>query len=206
MADEQTPAAPEDPNQDAPADLRTLRAIAHPLRAELLEAIRLHGPLTATQAAARVDDTPSNCSFHLRTLAAAGLIEQAESGDARSRPWRTVHRRLILDPGKSVASRTAFSTAVSLMQSQSQQGLMHWTATSEEAPPEWQEASFSNLLTIRMTAAELADVQARIKDLLGPYLTDTQRREVDPTGARVPVRLSLYAYPSLPDPLDPPHT
>lgn len=34
----------------------------------------------------------ASCSFHLRTLAKHGFITRAESGDAKSRPWRVASR------------------------------------------------------------------------------------------------------------------
>ena len=65
-----------------------MRALAHPLRMELLEALVLDGPATATELAKRLDDTPSNCSWHLRKLAEFGFVEEAPGGAGRNRPWR----------------------------------------------------------------------------------------------------------------------
>ena len=54
----------------------SLRAYAHPLRLRLIGLLRAEGPMTATQAAARLGDTVPNCSFHLRQLAKYGLAER----------------------------------------------------------------------------------------------------------------------------------
>ena len=54
-------------------DARTLRALAHPLRVELMDQLTFRGPLTATQCAELVGESPSSCSFHLRTLAKYGF-------------------------------------------------------------------------------------------------------------------------------------
>jgi DNA-binding transcriptional ArsR family regulator len=51
------------------SDPRTMRALAHPVRLALLEALRREGPLTATSAAELLDDSPGNMSWHLQTLA-----------------------------------------------------------------------------------------------------------------------------------------
>src|SRR5918999_480659 len=69
-------------------DPRALRAVAHPVRLELVGLLRREGPLTATQAAARLGESPSSCSFHLRQLAKHGLVEDAGGGRRRERPWR----------------------------------------------------------------------------------------------------------------------
>src|SRR5207247_1324602 len=67
-----------------------LRALSHPTRLALLEALDLNGPLTATEAGELVGESPSSCSFHLRTLARYGYVEGAEGGRGRQRPWKTV--------------------------------------------------------------------------------------------------------------------
>src|SRR5262245_35651030 len=69
-------------------DPRALRAVAHPIRLELLGLLRRSGPLTATEAAARIGESPASCSFHLRQLAKYGLVEEAGGGRGRQRPWR----------------------------------------------------------------------------------------------------------------------
>lgn len=187
-------------DEETLADTRTLRAMAHPLRAALLDAIRTYGPLTATEAAAQVDDTPSNCSFHLRTLAAAGLIEQAPSDDGRRKPWRAVRLRLVLEPGTTVESRSAFQVAADLLHRRAQQGLSEWSERRAEAPQEWQDASFSSLLNLRLSAAELAAVQAAVNTVLAPYVQEQVARDADPSGHFVPVRMSFFAYPILSPP------
>src|SRR3954469_22531467 len=69
-------------------DARSLRGYAHPLRLRLIGLLRSEGPMTATPAAARLDDNVPNCSFHLRQLAKYGLAERAPAADGRERPWR----------------------------------------------------------------------------------------------------------------------
>ena len=69
-------------------DPRALRAVAHPTRLKLLALLRRVGPLTATQAGHRINESPAGCSFHLRQLAKWGLVEEAGGGRGRARPWR----------------------------------------------------------------------------------------------------------------------
>src|SRR6202034_3969611 len=89
------PTAGHDPKaQEAPVgrrvitDPRTMRALAHPIRIALLEALGREGELTASRAAEMFDESPGNMSWHLQTLAKYGYIEEAGSGKGRSRPWR----------------------------------------------------------------------------------------------------------------------
>jgi len=69
-------------------DAPTLRALAHPIRLALLEALSRREPLDATEAAEMIGETPSACSFHFRMLAKYGLVEDAGGGTGRRRPWR----------------------------------------------------------------------------------------------------------------------
>ncbi len=72
------------------ADAQTLRALAHPARLALIDALVVHGSLTATEASELIGESPSNYSFHLRQLGRFGLIEPAPSTDARNRRWQVV--------------------------------------------------------------------------------------------------------------------
>ena len=72
-------------------DPKAMRALAHPLRWALLEALGHAGTLTATQASEMLDESPANCAFHLRTLAKYGFVEEAGGGKGRERPWRQVY-------------------------------------------------------------------------------------------------------------------
>src|SRR3954452_7548751 len=69
-------------------DPKAMRALAHPIRLQLLEELADAGQLTATEAAERLGESPSNVSFHLRQLAKYGYVVEAEGGTGRRRPWK----------------------------------------------------------------------------------------------------------------------
>ena len=75
-------------------DPKAMRALAHPLRWALLEALAHAGTLTATQASEMLGESPANCAFHLRTLAKYGFVEEAGGGKGRERPWRRAYGRM----------------------------------------------------------------------------------------------------------------
>src|SRR5688500_6844050 len=80
-------------------DTRSLRALAHPVRVRLLTLLREDGGSTATKLAERLQLNSGATSYHLRQLAAAGLVEEdADRGNARERWWRSVHRGTNSDP------------------------------------------------------------------------------------------------------------
>src|SRR3954453_23158674 len=71
-------------------DPKAMRALAHPVRIALLEALTIHAQLTATEAGELVGESPANTSFHLRQLAKYGYVEEAEGGTGRPRPSKRV--------------------------------------------------------------------------------------------------------------------
>src|SRR3984957_17015156 len=88
---ELSPAAAGSPgNPLSLTDPRVMRALAHPARIEIWSHVLLEGPATATECAAVAGLSPSACSYHLRTLAKYGFVEEdpGHSADGRERPWR----------------------------------------------------------------------------------------------------------------------
>lgn len=90
-------ATPQHPHADQDTvvlDAKGLRALAHPIRVQLVGLLRKHGPSTATRLAERLDVNSGTASYHLRQLEGAGLVEEdTERGNARERWWRSVHSR-----------------------------------------------------------------------------------------------------------------
>jgi predicted transcriptional regulator len=92
QADRGDPKQDGDPREEGRrlnlTDPKAIRALAHPVRWTLLEALGQAGTLTATQASEMLGESPANCAFHLRTLAKYGFVEEAGGGRGRERPWR----------------------------------------------------------------------------------------------------------------------
>ena len=79
-------------------DPRALRALAHPARQRLITELFSGEVLTATEAAALVDLTPSATSYHLRALEKWGVVERDTSSDGRERPWRSTATTISILP------------------------------------------------------------------------------------------------------------
>lgn len=67
-----------------------LKGLAHPLRLQLLAALRQDGPATATLLAQRFNESTGATSYHLRQLARHGFIEPdiAHAAGGRERWWK----------------------------------------------------------------------------------------------------------------------
>lgn len=172
-------------------DPRTMRALAHPLRLDLIEALTVLGPSTAAACARHLGSTQALCSFHLRQLAKYGFVEQAaDSGDRRERPWR------LTDIEQSWSHENAEHLDRVFLQREADK-MLGWVDRSKTEPENWQKAAFAGGATLPVTAEELADIATKLRAVLAPYvdrLTDHERR---PAGARS-VRIMLAGTPQHP--------
>ncbi|MGI8869710.1 MAG: helix-turn-helix domain-containing protein [Mycobacteriales bacterium] len=92
------PIAP-DPDRDLILDATSLRALSHPVRLRLLGRLRESGPSTATRLATLMGLNTGATSYHLRQLAAYGMVvEDTERGSARERWWKAANRNTFFDP------------------------------------------------------------------------------------------------------------
>jgi predicted transcriptional regulator len=189
-------------DQDSPrsvrlTDPRALRAYAHPTRMALVALLRRDGPQTATQAARAIGESVASCSFHLRQMAKYGLVEQAEGGRGREKPWRATAMLTDWDPSPPdpVAAGAAQALQLALAEQYFELTARWLTAQSAE-PAEWRDAAEFGDSLLHLTAAELRELGSKVHDLLQPYqdrLEDTSRR---PAGSR-PVAFLHLAFPAL---------
>ena len=176
-------------------DARALRALAHPTRLKLVGLLRLHGPLTATQAARELGETPQRCTFHLGQLAKYGLVEEAGGGRGRERPWRAT---AFFTSWPNVMTEQEAATAGQLLEAvvaeQHFEDVMGWIERKDQEPQEWQQAAQLNDVALYLTAAELEEMGSAIWSLFEPYLARAESAELRPEGARTVTVLSL-AFP-----------
>ena len=176
-------------------DPRALRAMAHPTRLELIGLLRRGGPLTATQAGQRIGQSPASCSFHLRQLAKYGLVEEAGGGRGRERPWQaTAIGTEWPVAGGSEEARAAGAMLSRVVIERYFETAIEWLERQPTEPKEWVEAAFFGDMLVEMTAEELREVEAKLRELVEPFL----RRLEDPSpptlGTR-PVSIIGLAFP-----------
>jgi DNA-binding transcriptional ArsR family regulator len=175
-------------------DPEVLEALAHPVRLDVLNYLMSAGPATASTCARAVGDSPSNCSYHLRTLARHGLVEPAASRDGRERPWQATITGFDVDPdadpespeGRGSAALMAASVALE------QRSLRDYLSHRDAVPAEWRAADQWSSYTLRLTPTELRQLAAQLDALIRPLIAAT--RESSPADAEL-VQLGLYAFP-----------
>ncbi|MDW5328089.1 winged helix-turn-helix domain-containing protein [Plantactinospora sp. KLBMP9567] len=179
-------------------DPRALRGYAHPLRMALVGLLRREGPLTATQAAERLDESVPSCSYHLRQLAKYGLAERVEGSDARERPWRATALNTSWD---DTSDDPALLAAVNELHSvilnhYFERARAHLAQRASE-PADWRAVLGFGDALVHVTQAELAELTRRIEALFAEYderLTDPSTR---PEGSR-PVGIIQLMVPTEP--------
>ena len=176
-------------------DPRALRAVAHPVRLALVGLLRHEGPLTATEAAARLGESPASCSFHLRQLAKYGFVEEAGGGRGRRRPWRATAMftswPAFSDEPELAAATELLTTVIA---ERYLENLVSWLAAKPEEPREWQAAELVGDAGIFVTAEELQALGKSVEALVAPYLERTTKPELRPGDARLVTFINL-AFP-----------
>ncbi len=170
-----------------------LDALAHPVRLDVLGYLMSAGPATASQCARAVGDTPSNCSYHLRVLAAHGLVEPDDSGDGRSRPWRSTLTGFSIgthDPDSAAGVARMLAASVELDHHLARDYLRG----HEIVPEHWRKVDSHASYCLALSPDELVDVIRRIDDVVRPYIQATR---TDAPAEAEHVHLSFTAFPRL---------
>jgi DNA-binding transcriptional ArsR family regulator len=169
------PLAP-DPERDITLDAAALRVLAHPMRLSLLNRLRQYGPATATQLAAVFGLDTGAASYHLRRLAAGGLIEEDESrGTGRDRWWQAPHRSSFHDP----AGYLAGSPDAADSRAYAQAGVLAYSDELRRVagivpmlPDDWYGASIFSDYTLRLTPDRLNALKAELVAAIARYEDD----------------------------------
>jgi DNA-binding transcriptional ArsR family regulator len=175
-------------------DPRALRALAHPTRLAILERLQHGGAATATGCGEAVGISPAAASYHLRSLAKWGLVEEAEGGRGRERPWQAVGTGFSFEPAEAGSPGHVLAAAALAGQlvASGERWTTEYVAGESRLEPEWRSASHLANKTLTLTPSEAEEVVARIEELLEPYARST--RTDAPEDARV-VRLLLRLFP-----------
>jgi DNA-binding transcriptional ArsR family regulator len=175
-------------------DPDVLESLAHPVRLDLLTYLMANGPASASTCARAVGDTPSNSSYHLRTLARHGLVETVASSDRRQRPWRATITGFDLEPDPDPDSPSGRGTAAVMAASLAleQRLLRDYLSDRDSVPAAWREVDLASSYTLRITPGELRVLGHQLDALIRPLIA--ANRESAPADAEL-VEVDLYAFP-----------
>jgi DNA-binding transcriptional ArsR family regulator len=179
-------------------DPLAIRALAHPLRNDLMRVIGRLGRATTADAARELGISHGLASHHLHQLKKYGFVEQVEGKDNRERPWRLVatsydYGQAHTAPGGAdaidVLERVHAENALN--------GFLGWQQRRQDWPPEWLEYSGIARTTVYLTQDEVAGLANAMEALLRRY---TDERPLDDVAARpagsLPVDVTIFIAPA----------
>lgn len=183
--------------EDWSTDVRTitepqvLAVLANPLRARLLDLLRVDGPATASRLAERTGAAIGSISHHMKVLAGAGFVREApeRARDRRERWWTLANEGwqwsregIAESPAKEAITVAAESLALSRQTTLARE----WLDRADEHPG-WEQAAVATQFWLRLSQDELR----QLADELNALLRGWRRREIPDDGVE---RESVFAY------------
>ena len=184
--------------EDAPPyrfeDPRSIRALAHPARLAIIDALAAGDELTATQCAGLTGLSPSATAYHLKLLERYRLAETAPPRpDRRERPWRATGRQIQTDLDISTSAGASAAAAVVAAHFDTTRAIgVEFTAAGHAEPEEWRDAAVLANADLWLTVEEFQRVGKELAAVIAPY-----RRQERPAGSR-PVRVMNVVVPHRP--------
>ncbi|OEU89317.1 ArsR family transcriptional regulator [Streptomyces abyssalis] len=181
-------------------DAKGLRALAHPVRVQLVGLLRKHGPSTATRLADQLGVNSGTASYHLRQLAAAGFVEEdTQRGNARERWWRSVHRSTRFHD-MELAEREPEATLAYLHSVAAAYTLRTQRAVNEfqTLPRTWRDVADMSDWALRLTPEESRSLYEELVALVGRYRRDAPGVDAPQDAERVTIITHVLPEPDAP--------
>ena len=174
-----------------------IRALAHPLRHDLMSIIGRLGRATTADAARELGISHGLASHHLRQLAKYGFVEQVEGKDHRERPWRMVATSYNWSEARDTAEGSvAVDVLEQVFAERALEAFLDWQQRSKELAGAMAEHAGLGQSTVYLTQAELAEIDEAYDALLMRYINE---RPIDDVASRpegsVPVNFTLFTVP-----------
>jgi DNA-binding transcriptional ArsR family regulator len=161
----------------------TLKALAHPMRVQILRILQLRKKASVTTLAEELGETTGATSYHLRQLARHGFVEEFEDQEPAAKPksgrkqrwWRMAVDQIHMTGFEFMSNEDTREAAGFLLrefQADRSRRLANWFATATQWPEPWQRASSDmdgqlelSAKQTRALADELAAVLERYRQL-----------------------------------------
>ncbi len=174
-------------------DPRAIRALAHPARLAIIEALRPGEELTATELASETGLSPSATSYHLKSLEKWGIVEAGQArADGRDRPWKAVGRSIVVDSAAPGSTALAEAAAMGTFLDRNRAIAVEFLEQQASEPQEWRDAVELGMGDYWLTAEELSQAAQALHDVVAPY--ERRSRDSRPANSRR-VRIARLIVP-----------
>ena len=179
---------------------RSIRALAHPARLAIIDALATGDELTATQCAELTGLSPSATAYHLKVLERYGFAEPAPPRpDRRERPWRATGRRIHVDLDGSTPAAALAAAEVAAVHFDTTRALGVAFAAGEHAePPEWRNAAALSNADLWLTVEEAGRVAQNLTLRSSRFAGEGLREGRPETSRRVRVMNVVVPYRTTP--------
>ena len=185
-------------SRDRTMDLASLKALAHPLRVQLLEMLSAYGPSTASALADNVGESSGATSYHLRQLERHGFVREVPGrGVGRERWWERVPEPITveIEPDSDPAVRAASELILGEWQRSWFQRLNQFLAHGrDEVGQEWVDSSLVTTTYVEFTKDQARALNAELAAVVDRYIARHRGQRVP--GAR-PFQIHLDVFPML---------
>jgi len=178
-------------------DLESLKALAHPLRVQIVDVLSTYGCFTASGLAERLGESSGATSYHLRQLEKHGFVREVEGkGTGRERWWERTPGGINLPYEGLEASPVAREAGVMVAR--------QWNATKSRLvddfeeraldllSTEWLETSVISTSNVRMNVQQLRELVSAWEALYEERIE--MYRGQEGAGTR-PVQIHFNAFP-----------
>lgn len=163
---------PRSPRAKSDLTAESLKVLAHPLRSQLLSALRRGGPATATALAAELRTNTGATSYHLRKLADVDLVTDTGEGEGRRRLWQASTGLTSWEPSTFADDEDAV-TALNWL---GREHLRHfvdqqtrWLDVAATWPGEWQDATATSDDLVLLDAGEALALREELWEVVQRY-------------------------------------
>ena len=180
-------------------DLVALRALAHPLRVEILDTLSTYGSFTASGLAERLGESSGATSYHLRQLEKHGFVREVEGrGTTRERWWERSPGAINVgseDAVKTAAGRSAATMIFRQMRYNQERLLTDFVERShDELTPEWLDNSTITTFNTRLTPSQMREFVTAVMKLADQYVVPNKDQRVPNSR---PIMVNFNAFPVL---------
>jgi DNA-binding transcriptional ArsR family regulator len=186
-------------------DPHRLRALAHPLRMQLLRLIREHRPVTGARLAELTGESTASVSYHLSVLHKHGYIEPdpVPGPTRRHKPWRTTYESLRIEGHHRdlPPSQTVEGAILGLLLSEYRRQQDAYFDGSSGLTGAWAEVGTFELTDLVLTEPEVDQLTREVEAVLARYRGPAAHVTAD----RARFSVSFIAIPTAtaPDPAAP---
>ena len=182
---------------DRDLDLVALRALAHPLRVEIFDALSTYGSFTASGLAERLGESSGATSYHLRQLEKHGFVREVEGkGTSRERWWERTPGGVNIgseDATATPAGRSAATMIFRQMRFTEEKLITDFVEkASDEMAQEWLEGSAISTMNTRLTPEQLKEFTREMMALSDKYV-QPNKKQFSPNTR--PVHIAFQVFP-----------